>query len=60
MERFDQVHGKFLRELNLKSFARVEPRCHPMRQVLIESGTGVDLLGILKELAAERTAQHGE
>ena len=28
----------FLSELNLKSFTQVEPRCHPLRKVLIESG----------------------
>jgi hypothetical protein len=38
LKHFDRVHGKFSRELNLKSFAQVEPRCHPMRKVLIESG----------------------
>ncbi len=32
------VRRNFLRELNLKSFAQVEPRCHQTRQVLIESG----------------------
>ncbi len=30
--------GDGARVLNLKSFAKVEPTCHAMRQVLIESG----------------------
>ncbi len=38
----DEVHGKFLRVLNLKSFAQVKTRCRPkaeamVRQVLIDS-----------------------
>ncbi len=33
-----RFHGKFLRELNLKGFAQVEPRNHPIRKGLIESG----------------------
>ncbi len=38
IQSVDRVHGKVLRELNLNSFAQVEPRCHKVRQVLIESG----------------------
>jgi phosphomethylpyrimidine synthase len=36
LNQFDRVHGHFLRELNLKSFAQVEPRCRQLPMHMIE------------------------
>jgi hypothetical protein len=43
IEVFDRVHRKFLRELNLKRFARVEPRCRQLPMHMIEENMAKQL-----------------